>query len=115
LTKSVQEAKDLQSKSFEAIPRSTIPREGKTYHDLQSFDEVAAVCSAPESIEKPSDVTLLRCALHDLEKEKRAATAEEIFGYLQNKMTWIAAEEWSDVQVRLCHIHKLLDTLKPVL
>ncbi|KIK06824.1 hypothetical protein K443DRAFT_129744 [Laccaria amethystina LaAM-08-1] len=98
LTTSLAGFKEAQSESLSVLPRPSLYQEPARFAACHSVTEVLATMreKSPSIRDIPS-VTLLRCAIEDLnnERDERVdeSTTEAIFRYLQERIPQLVAEE----------------------
>lgn len=96
LTTSLAGLKETQSESLSVLPRLSLYREPASFAACHSVTEVLATMGekSPSFRDIPS-VTLLRCAIEDLNNDGRIdeTTTEAIFRYLQERTPQLFAEE----------------------
>jgi hypothetical protein len=117
LTTSLAGFKEAQSESLSVLPRPSLYQEPARFAACHSVTEVLATMreKSPSIRDIPS-VTLLRCAIEDLnnERDERVdeSTTEAIFRYLQERIPQLVAEESLGFEVRGITDHSV-PCLKP--
>ncbi len=66
------------------------------YAEYKTLKDVTVSEKEPKSV---PNVTVLRCAVADLEASKQPTTAAAIFALLEEKMPWSGPEEVADAEV----------------
>ncbi|KAF8640033.1 hypothetical protein AX17_001275 [Amanita inopinata Kibby_2008] len=97
LTSSLAAFKESQAESYSVLPRQLPYREPTKYSHCQTLGEIMELLdeTQPNHQEIPA-VTLLRVGIAELDREKEgesAPTTEELFRYLENKISWLLSEE----------------------
>ena len=73
------------------------------YAEYKSLEDILVSANDPKSV---PDVTILRCAITDLETNKRPCTAAAIFELLEEKMPWSGTEEATEISVSIVQIRQ---------
>lgn len=105
LTTSLAGLKETQSESLSVLPRPSLYREPANFVACRSVTEVLATMGEKSlSFRDIPSVTLLRCAIEDLNNERdervHESTTEAIFRYLQERIPQLFAEESLGFEVR---------------
>ncbi|OJT05321.1 hypothetical protein TRAPUB_3762 [Trametes pubescens] len=89
LTNSLQDFKATQQSTFAVLPQPEPLREPVKYRECLTLDKLADASKDEQDI---PPVTLLRCAIQECSKGTKKATSAELFGILEEKFPWVAAE-----------------------
>ncbi|KAF8897836.1 hypothetical protein BD779DRAFT_404698 [Infundibulicybe gibba] len=98
LTASLVSLKDVQTQSFDVLPRPEPYKEPPQFSKLKSIADVLKQAEKHElEITDLSPITLLRCGISDLGKGKDGEAAnpstEDLFRYLEGHIPWLVSEE----------------------
>ncbi|PPQ67821.1 hypothetical protein CVT26_007068 [Gymnopilus dilepis] len=110
LTTSLSSLKEQQSESFSVLPRPDPFKESKPFSACTSLSEALKLLqenSEEVDITQLPAVTVLRCGLNDLSKERSGEypTTEDLFRYLESQLPWLLSEDG------LSYENQLWDTL----
>ncbi|KAI0092193.1 hypothetical protein BDY19DRAFT_990926 [Irpex rosettiformis] len=98
LTTSIEATKSEQASTFALLPTPEPRKEDPMYAEYKSLEDILVSAKDPTYV---PDVTVLRCAIADLEAGKRQATATAILQLLEEKMPWSGSSEAEEVESRL--------------
>lgn len=96
LTSSLESTKAEQTSTFALLPTPEQHKEDPIYAEYKTLKDVTVSAKEPRSV---PNVTVLRCAIADLEASKQPTTAAAIFSLLEEKMPWSGPEEVADAEV----------------
>ncbi|KAH7916280.1 hypothetical protein BJ138DRAFT_1053080 [Hygrophoropsis aurantiaca] len=108
LTESLASLKSTQASAFADLPRPAPFKEDIRYSECQSLDEIIAQRgrSTPDTENADiEDITLLRCALTELSRDKsgedEGVSTEQLFSHLESKVSLLSGEEGGQHQSNL--------------
>jgi hypothetical protein len=100
LNTSLHSLREKQRDAFTLLPTPEQSLEVVPFETCKTVDELLSASAANGSI---PDVSLLRCALHDLTADQEApgATADQVFAHLESKLPSLSSEKGVEKIVRM--------------
>ncbi|KAG9317368.1 hypothetical protein JVU11DRAFT_1567 [Chiua virens] len=96
LVASASTLKETQAESYKDLPRIVPVYEDPQYAQYHSIHDLLSHLGNPreESSQDVPDITLLRCALEELDQSETDGTStEDLFHHLESKLPWLGHEE----------------------
>ncbi|KAF8913779.1 hypothetical protein CPB84DRAFT_1840577 [Gymnopilus junonius] len=101
LTTSLSSLKELQSESLSILPHIDPFKESQPYSECNSLADALKIVfdksKKRDNISQLPSITVLRCGLSDLAKDKDAKdtnpTTEELFSYIEGQIPWLLSED----------------------
>ncbi|KAI0340943.1 hypothetical protein BDW22DRAFT_1430589 [Trametopsis cervina] len=98
LTTSLQSVKTEQATAFALLPRPNLYKEDPVFANCSSLEDIVAAEKEPKAT---PDITILRCAILELEASNTPATVNAIFKRIEEVLSWTRPEEDPEAQPRL--------------